>query len=90
MSNPYLTATKPEPVDWHTEAPCRDSPDAWFPDKAIDAEDAIAACNHCPFIKLCAQEALDIRAQYGVWAGVLLNPKYPVGNRRELQAVIDR
>lgn len=85
MSNPYLTATKPDPVDWHELTPCRDDPDAWFPDAAKDAADAILVCRVCPFRRECAQEALDTGATYGVWAGVLLDPKTIKANRRRLK-----
>lgn len=67
-------------MEWQTDAKCRNhDPEQWFPEQGgmsgkHQAEKAIAICDTCPLTahKGCARLALDLKSQYGVWAGIHL------------------
>lgn len=46
-------------------------PDSWF--EADEFAHAVSVCHTCPFLRYCAQEALELASDYhivGVWATV--------------------
>jgi hypothetical protein len=51
-----------------TPPPCSAEPERWF-DQAHRTH-ALAACLQCPARRWCAQEALQVGASWGMWAGI--------------------
>lgn len=76
-----MSSSKPEFVidpgrrDWEEDAPCRRSPELFFPEggtaqKRKIAAKAILICNECPVIVECLTEAIANREPDGVWGGL--------------------
>jgi len=54
--------------------PCLSDPDRWHPDEQQPDTGAVAACWSCHFQSRCARRALNVRAEFGIWAGYRLAP----------------
>lgn len=53
------------------DTPCRRRPELWTgQDDQIDPEAAARECADCPLRRPCLRAAVDVGAQFGVWAGV--------------------
>jgi len=58
---------------WIDDANCYGRTDLMFAESRAARVAAIAICNGCPVIEPCAEYGA--KEVYGVWAGVLMNPK---------------
>lgn len=54
--------------DWTTQAKCRGTGDALFPEPA-EQRRVRAFCSDCPVRARCLAEALDHQLEWGVWGG---------------------
>ena len=60
--------------DWQTHALCLTAnPDLFF--DLRDPDPALEYCAHCPVIAHCRMYMRRLRPEYGVWAGLVVNPK---------------
>ena len=50
---------------------CQDEPDRWF--NRSQRTEALTHCLQCPARRWCAQQALDHRASWGMWAGIWID-----------------
>ncbi|WP_372494230.1 MULTISPECIES: WhiB family transcriptional regulator [Nocardia] len=76
------------------QAPCRQSPHLWFPPRDRSgtrrsrAAEAMQVCiTHCPVRAKCAQQAIDLGAESGIWAGVDLGDS---GGRTDLTRAFEQ
>jgi hypothetical protein len=92
-----MTGTTPPPGTSYL--PCQLDPELWF-DRRHHAA-ALALCLDCPARHWCAQEALQSRASWGLWAGIWIDGRHhnavpylraiasdDLGQRPEADAVI--
>lgn len=62
--------------DWRHRAKCRDEdPETFFPigttgPALLQAEAARQICLRCPVREACAEDAIESRAEFGIWAGM--------------------
>ncbi|XVV35047.1 WhiB family transcriptional regulator [Streptomyces sp. CA-100214] len=96
----YAPDTLARPDHWAKHAPCRTTPEIFFPEDftggaaAAVAEEAKGYCRSCPAIEPCLTEALQRPERYGVWGGTtaperraLLRRQREEAKRAETQAV---
>jgi WhiB family redox-sensing transcriptional regulator len=65
------------PLPWFEQAACTQSdPDAWYPEKGGNVEQAKRVCNHCcPVRPECLDYALDTNQTQGIWGGLSVNER---------------
>lgn len=62
--------------EWANRAVCKEAPAVMFPvrdstgSRRAGVADALMVCARCPVRRECAVEALRLRADTGIWAGV--------------------
>jgi hypothetical protein len=69
-----LDVPRSDEIDWRREAPCRETPDLWFPESPGRAAYPVHVClNHCPVIDRCRQDIAEWSPRACVQAGVFFN-----------------
>jgi len=72
----FAIAPLGEELDWQGKGACRQpgqDPERWFPerpDKAIKSRQVARICNQCEVRLQCAEWALRVHEEYGVWGGM--------------------
>lgn len=82
MTDPFTDAPCRREVNrgndlWFTPEPQGGRAKETPTERADRVATAIAICNTCPLIDLCAERAREIEATDGVWAGVDMDPTHP-------------
>ncbi len=69
-----MSAALIEMTDHEQIPPCGGSSDAWMSEDHHQRAAAARRCSGCPVIALCAAVAAEVKASFGVWAGVDRTP----------------
>ena len=54
--------------------PCAAAPERWLDRR--DRTEALTTCLRCPVRRWCAQEALSVKATWGMWAGIWIDGRH--------------
>ena len=54
--------------------PCADGSDRWTSEDYTQRAETIPLCTGCDLLDLCAQYATELKASFGVWAGIDRTP----------------
>lgn len=74
--------------DWRKDAGCLGSELDWFPIKLTRyIRDQQQTCADCAVTDSCAQAAIDHNDQYGIRAGIFLDPSRTTRSRRQLALI---
>ncbi len=58
------------PFDDVPGLPCREEPDAWFPEQGNSGNYASLMCGRCPITDACLAFALETGQGFGYWGGM--------------------
>ena len=69
----HIATLPPPPGPWAREGLCAQvDPEVWYPERGGHSHDALATCARCPVRAECADHALTVGEEWGIWGGLTI------------------